>query len=167
MRRSMSAFLCPFALLSLLTLRTFCAGADEADVKIEVVSKPLECAQKSKKGDLMNVHYDGFLLDGTQFFCSRSDKKGHPVWMVVGVGQVIRGLDAGMLDMCVGEKRKITVPPELAFGTNGKGPVPPNATVIFEVEALAVSRGPRSMEAFSDMDQNKDRKLTKDEVKST
>ncbi|XP_072301424.1 peptidyl-prolyl cis-trans isomerase FKBP7 [Eucyclogobius newberryi] len=163
MRGPMCALLGPCALLALLTLRTLCA--DEAEVKIEVVFKPLECAQKSKKGDLMNVHYDGFLLDGTQFYCSRSDKAGHPLWMVVGVGQVIRGLDAGMLDMCVGEKRKITVPPELAFGTKGKAPVPPNATVIFEVEALAVNRGPRSMEAFSNMDQNRDRKLTQDEVK--
>lgn len=112
----------------------------------------------------MNVHYDGYLLDGTQFYCSRSDKSGHPQWMVVGVGQVIQGLDSGMLDMCPGEKRKITVPPELAFGAKGKAQVPPNATVIFEVEALAVNRGPRSMEAFSEMDQNKDRELTKDEV---
>uniref|UniRef100_A0A8C6TBD3 peptidylprolyl isomerase n=1 Tax=Neogobius melanostomus TaxID=47308 RepID=A0A8C6TBD3_9GOBI len=99
------------ALLSLLTLRTFCASAEDAEVKIEVLFKPLECAQKSKKGDLMNVHYDGYLLDGTQFVCSETQLTSHvrsPLWMVVGVGQVIRGLDSGMLDMCPGEKRKIT-----------------------------------------------------------
>lgn len=55
-------------------------------------------------------------------FClSRSDKDGHPQWFVLGVGQVIKGLDKGMEDMCPGEKRKITVPSGLAFGAQGKG----------------------------------------------
>lgn len=55
-------------------------------------------------------------------FCfSRSDKDGHPQWFVHGVGQIIKGLDMGMKDMCAGEKRKITVPPALAFGEKGKG----------------------------------------------
>lgn len=52
---------------------------------------------------------------------SRTDKAGHPQWFVLGVGQVIKGLDIGMMDMCAGEKRKITVPSDLAFGKNGKG----------------------------------------------
>ncbi|XP_024141861.1 peptidyl-prolyl cis-trans isomerase FKBP7 [Oryzias melastigma] len=150
-----------FDLLSVL------AAADEPlnEVKSEVVFKPEECSQKSKKGDLINAHYDGYLLDGSQFYCSRSDKDGHPQWFVLGVGQVIKGLDIGMMDMCVGEKRKITVPSDLAFGVNGKGPVPPNATVVFEVEVLSVSRGPRSMEAFTQIDLDKDKTLTKAEVK--
>lgn len=54
-------------------------------------------------------------------FCSRSDKAGYPQWIVLGVGQIIKGLDMGMKDMCPGEKRKITVPPALAFGEKGKG----------------------------------------------
>lgn len=54
-------------------------------------------------------------------FFSRSDKAGHPQWFVLGVGQVIKGLDIGLNDMCPGEKRKITVPPALAFGEKGKG----------------------------------------------
>ncbi|XP_069011001.1 peptidyl-prolyl cis-trans isomerase FKBP7 [Embiotoca jacksoni] len=138
----------------------------EGEVKTEVVFKPEECDQRSKRGDLINAHYDGYLAkDGSQFYCSRSDKEGHPQWFVLGVGQVIKGLDIGMIDMCPGEKRKITVPSSLAFGEKGKGPVPPNATVVFEVEVFAVSRGPRSMEAFGRMDVDKDRSLTKDEVK--
>lgn len=52
---------------------------------------------------------------------SRSDKAGHPQWVVLGIGQIIKGLDIGMVDMCPGEKRKITVPPALAFGESGKG----------------------------------------------
>ncbi|XP_074551295.1 peptidyl-prolyl cis-trans isomerase FKBP7 isoform X2 [Halichoeres trimaculatus] len=115
---------------------------------------------------MVNAHYDGFLAkDGSQFYCSRSDKAGHPQWFVLGVGQIIKGLDLGMTEMCAGEKRKITVPPALAFGEKGKDPVPPNATVIFEVEVYAVSRGPRSMEAFGEMDRDKDKSLTKEEVK--
>ncbi|XP_056145950.1 peptidyl-prolyl cis-trans isomerase FKBP7 [Lampris incognitus] len=144
------------------------ANAEEpsGDVKIEVLFMPTECKQKSKRGDLVNVHYDGYLAkDGSQFYCSRSDKTGHPQWFVLGVGQIIKGLDLGMKDMCPGEKRKITVPPALAFGEKGKAPVPPNATVIFEVELFSVSRGPRTMEAFADMDLDKDRSLTKAEVK--
>ncbi|XP_019728422.1 peptidyl-prolyl cis-trans isomerase FKBP7 [Hippocampus comes] len=147
-------------------LRDASVWADD-EVKIEVVYQPDTCEKKSKRGDLMNVHYDGFLAkDGSQFYCSRHDKAGHPQWFVLGVGQVIKGLDIGMVDMCVGEKRKITVPPALAFGEKGKGPVPPNATVVFEVEVYSVSRGPRSVEAFGEVDVNQDRSLTKEEIKA-
>lgn len=54
---------------------------------------------------------------------SRSDKDGHPQWFVLGIGQIIKGLDMGITEMCAGEKRKITVPPSLAFGEKGKGKV--------------------------------------------
>ncbi|KAF1382258.1 hypothetical protein PFLUV_G00141860 [Perca fluviatilis] len=116
---------CTLWLLVSSQLSFWCVWATPAeldgDVKIEVVFKPEQCAPKSKRGDLMNVHYDGFLAkDGSQFYCSRSDKAGHPQWFVLGVGQVIKGLDIGMEDMCPGEKRKITVPPGLAFGEKGK-----------------------------------------------
>ncbi|XP_070694389.1 peptidyl-prolyl cis-trans isomerase FKBP7 [Pempheris klunzingeri] len=141
-------------------------GELDGEVKIEVLFKPEQCTAQSKRGDLLNVHYDGFLAeDGSQFYCSRSDKAGHPQWLVLGVGQVIKGLDIGMDGMCTGEKRKITVPSALAFGEKGKGPVPPNATVVFEVEVFTVSRGPRSLEAFGDIDVDKDKSLTKAEVK--
>ncbi|XP_018552182.1 LOW QUALITY PROTEIN: peptidyl-prolyl cis-trans isomerase FKBP7 [Lates calcarifer] len=167
MWKLVSCALC-FFVSAQLSLFSSWATADElnSEIKIEVLFKPEECTQKSKRGDLMNVHYDGFLAkDGSQFYCSRSDKAGHPQWLVLGIGQVIKGLDIGMMDMCPGEKRKITVPSGLAFGENGKGPVPPNATVIFEVEVYAVSRGPRSMEAFIEMDLDKDKSLTKAEVR--
>ncbi|XP_040913758.1 peptidyl-prolyl cis-trans isomerase FKBP7 [Toxotes jaculatrix] len=167
MWKVVSCTLC-FFLSSQLLLRSVWATTDELDgeVKIEVLFKPEECTQTSKKGDLMNVHYDGYLAkDGSQFYCSRSDKHGHPQWFVLGVGQVIKGLDVGMMGMCTGEKRKITVPPALAFGEKGKDPVPPNATVVFEVEVYSVSRGPRSVEAFRQMDLDKNKILTKSEVK--
>ncbi|XP_031730948.1 peptidyl-prolyl cis-trans isomerase FKBP7 [Anarrhichthys ocellatus] len=168
MWRSVSCTLCLFV-FSQLSLWCVLATSAELDgeVQIEILFKPEECTQKSKRGDLMNVHYDGFLAqDGSQFYCSRSDKAGHPQWFVLGVGQVIKGLDKGMEDMCPGEKRKITIPSVLAFGATGKDPVPPNATVVFEVEVYSVSRGPRSMEAFGQMDLDRDRSLTKAEVKA-
>ncbi|XP_072541097.1 peptidyl-prolyl cis-trans isomerase FKBP7 [Salminus brasiliensis] len=141
------------------------ASESNDEVKIQVVFKPENCTQKAKKGDLLNAHYDGYLAkDGSQFYCSRSAKSGEPHWFVMGVGEVIKGLDLGLKDMCPGEKRKITIPPSLAFGEQGKHPVPPNATIIFNVELLHVRRGPRSIEAFKEMDLNNDRTLTKDEV---
>ncbi|KAM6978659.1 peptidyl-prolyl cis-trans isomerase FKBP7 [Tautogolabrus adspersus] len=167
MWKLVSCTLCLFV-SSQITLWSVSAAADDPDgeVKIEVLFKPEQCSPKSKRGDLVNAHYDGYLAkEGTQFYCSRSDKDGHPQWFVLGVGQIIKGLDIGMTDMCVGEKRKITVPPSLAFGEKGKDPVPPNATVIFQVEVYSVTRGPRSMEAFGEMDRDKDKALTKDEVK--
>ncbi|CDQ56995.1 unnamed protein product [Oncorhynchus mykiss] len=141
------------------------AVASIDDVKIEVLFTPEDCSKKSKKGDLMNAHYDGYLAkDGSQFYCSRSDKAGHPQWFVLGVGQIIKGLDMALNDMCAGEKRKVTVPPELAFGEKGKGPVPPNATLIFDVELYSVSKGPRSLESFRDIDLDDDKVLTRDEM---
>uniref|UniRef100_A0A147AXY2 peptidylprolyl isomerase n=1 Tax=Fundulus heteroclitus TaxID=8078 RepID=A0A147AXY2_FUNHE len=144
------------------------SGADEPrdQVQIEVLFRPEECGRRAQRGDLINAHYDGFLAkDGSQFYCSRSDKQGHPQWFVLGVGQIIKGLDIGIMEMCAGERRKLTVPSALAFGEAGKGPVPPNATVVFEVEVLSVSKGPRTMEAFGRMDLDKDRSLNKAEVK--
>ncbi|MCJ8732922.1 hypothetical protein PDJAM_G00216460 [Pangasius djambal] len=147
-------------------LDLICATESNDEVKIEVLFLPENCTQKARKGDLLHAHYDGYLAkDGSQFYCSRSAKDGQPHWFVHGVGEIIKGLDLGLKDMCPGEKRKVTVPPSLAFGEKGKDPVPPNATVIFEVELLHVRRGPHSMEAFKEMDLNNDQTLTKEEVK--
>ncbi|XP_060784563.1 peptidyl-prolyl cis-trans isomerase FKBP7 [Neoarius graeffei] len=147
-------------------LGVICAAESPDEVQIEVLFLPESCTQKTKKGDLLHAHYDGYLAkDGSQFYCSRSTKDGEPHWFVLGVGEVIKGLDLGLKDMCPGEKRKITVPPSLAFGEKGKGPVPPNATVIFNVDLLHVRRGPRSIDAFKEMDLDNDQTLTKEEVR--
>ncbi|CAH2305851.1 peptidyl-prolyl cis-trans isomerase FKBP7 [Pelobates cultripes] len=137
----------------------------QEDVKIEVVYVPSECEQKSRRGDLVNAHYDGFLAHNmSKFFCSRSEKDGHPKWFVVGVGQVIKGLDIALLDMCRGEKRKVVIPPSLAYGEKGYDNIPPNSTLIFEIELLGISRGPRSIEAFLQIDLDNDKQLSKDEI---
>uniref|UniRef100_A0A671G6W4 peptidylprolyl isomerase n=1 Tax=Rhinolophus ferrumequinum TaxID=59479 RepID=A0A671G6W4_RHIFE len=92
------------------------------EVKIEVLHRPENCSKTSKKGDLLNAHYDGFLAkDGSKFYCSRTQNEGHPKWFVLGVGQVIKGLDIAMMEMCPGEKRKVIIPPSLAYGKKGYG----------------------------------------------
>uniref|UniRef100_U3J007 peptidylprolyl isomerase n=1 Tax=Anas platyrhynchos platyrhynchos TaxID=8840 RepID=U3J007_ANAPP len=97
---------------------------------------------------------------------SRTQNEGHPKWFVLGVGQVIKGLDIAMMNMCPGEKRKVIIPPSLAYGQQGyaQGKIPPNATLIFEIELYAVNKGPRSVEAFNQIDKDSDRKLSELEV---
>ncbi|XP_006878850.1 PREDICTED: peptidyl-prolyl cis-trans isomerase FKBP7 [Elephantulus edwardii] len=138
------------------------------EVKIEVLHRPENCSKRSKKGDLLNAHYDGYLAeDGKKFYCSRTQNEGHPKWFVLGVGHVIKGLDIAMMDMCPGEKRKVVIPPSFAYGKEGyvEGKIPPNATLIFEIELYAVTKGPRSIETFKQIDVNSDRQLSKDEIR--
>lgn len=126
--------------LYMLILTPFAAMAQDASgMQVKDV--------KTGEGDVVQlhsnatVHYTGYLMDGTKF--DSSVDRDQPFTFIVGVGSVIRGWDQGVQGMRVGGKRELIIPPELAYGARGAGEaIPPNATLRFEVELLAVD-GPR------------------------
>ncbi|KAI9706714.1 MAG: Peptidyl-prolyl cis-trans isomerase fpr2 [Candelina mexicana] len=148
-----------FLTLSLPVLATFVAyvaAAEDDEVKIEVLHA-VECNRKTQRGDEIEVHYRGTLAsDGSEFDASYN--RGKPLSFTVGNGQVIKGLvtiagkystvanispiarwDDNLLDMCVGEKRKLTIPPKFGYGDRGAGPIPAKSTLIFETELMSIN----------------------------
>lgn len=93
---------------------------------------------EARAGHDVSVHYTGTLTDGSKFDSSLD--RGRPFDFPLGAGRVIKGWDEGVAGMKVGGKRRLTIPPELGYGARGFPPViPPNSTLIFEVELLGVS----------------------------
>ena len=98
-----------------------------------------EGMQTEGRGDTIKVHYTGWLEDGSKF--DSSVDRDDPFSFPVDVGYVIKGWDEGVKGMRIGGKRKLIIPAELAYGAHGAGDViPPNATLIFEIELLEISR---------------------------
>ncbi|KAF2453912.1 hypothetical protein BDY21DRAFT_366633 [Lineolata rhizophorae] len=121
--------------LALLALPVLAAAIPE-NLGIEVTQEA-SCSRKTQKGDKIDVHYRGTLQsDGTEFDASYN--RGTPLTFTIGGGMVINGWDEGLLDMCPGEKRKLTIPPELGYGDRGVGPIPGGATLVFDTELVNI-----------------------------
>jgi FKBP-type peptidyl-prolyl cis-trans isomerase len=106
------------------------------DVKIEILTEGAGVG--AKIGDEVVVNYAGSLVDGKEF--DNSFKRGQPFPVTIGAGQVIKGWEIGLQGIKVGERRKLTIPPQMAYGDRevGNGLIPANSTLIFEVEAVSI-----------------------------
>ncbi len=107
-----------------------------AELQITVITEGT--GDEASDGKRVSVHYTGWLTDGTKFDSSRD--RGQPFGFQLGAGQVIQGWDKGVAGMKVGGRRKLTIPGHMAYGERGyPGLIPPNATLVFDVELLGVS----------------------------
>lgn len=133
-----SRFFSALLLVSFLVLPPFIQveKAMAEELKIETLTEG--DGDTAESGMRVTVHYEGRLADGTVF--DSSYKRGQPFDFTLGAGQVIRGWDEGVAGMKIGEKRRLTIPPELGYGERGAGDaIPPNATLVFEVELLGLA----------------------------
>jgi FKBP-type peptidyl-prolyl cis-trans isomerase FkpA len=115
------------------------AEAPPSNEKLEIKDLVVGKGTEAKAGDSVKVHYVGTLTDGKEFDSSK--KHNQPFDFELGAGRVIKGWDQGVAGMKIGGKRKLTVPPSLGYGARGFPPViPPNSTLVFEVELLEVKK---------------------------
>ncbi len=119
------------------------APSSTANVPFQIIDLTVGTGPAAANGDRLTVSYTGWLFDANgvdnkgQVFDSASALAPFP--FVLGTGQVIAGWDQGLVGMPVGGVRRLIIPPELAYGEAGRGPIPPNATLIFEIGLIAVS----------------------------
>jgi len=134
-------------------------------VGIGMVSRPSYCERTTQRGDKLQVHFNASMGDGKVF---ETTHKKTPFEFVIGNGQVITGFEFGLMDMCIGEKRRLTIPSKYAYGSTTFGAkVPGRITLYFDVELSDFERMPypaRKSNVFRVIDINDDGLLSKDEV---
>ena len=135
----------PSTLRLVALLLSCCVATMQQSLEIKVTGGHTSgCGRKSKGGDTVALHYTGTVAEssssgkpGAQFGTSHDTE---PLRFELGAGKVIKGWDEGLMDMCVGETRQLTIPPEMAYGQSGSDDVPPGATVFFDVELVELER---------------------------
>jgi len=130
------------ALILILLTLTACGGGDSATAPtgggtLVVEDLVVGTGATAAIGDTLTVNYVGTLTNGTKF--DSSYDRGTPYVFQVGAGRVIVGWDQGVPGMKVGGKRRLTIPPDLAYGSRGQGVIPPNATLLFDVDLVSIA----------------------------
>lgn len=130
-----------FCSLFLFLLCEYASGAKKKkDLETIVEYKPATCEDKADNGDIVSVHYTGTLENG-QMFDSSLAKGREPLEFQLGKGKVIKGWEMGIKGMCIGEKRKLIIPPHLGYGARGiQNVIPPNSVLIFTTELMSIKR---------------------------
>lgn len=108
----------------------------QEQTQFQIIDEAIGTGEMVKSGDTVQVNYAGTLEDGTKF--DSSYDRGTPFSFTVGAGQVIQGWEQGLIGMKVGGKRKLIIPYTMGYGEQGMGPIPPKATLIFEIELLKI-----------------------------
>ena len=154
----------------------------EDGLETEILSPaPDTCERKAKNDDILYMHYVGKLANGEQFDNSYTHSPADPFGFKLGAGHVIAGWEKGVVGMCVGEKRKLTIAPSLGYGDEGYGDlIPPKSTLVFEIELMDIKDDDGTFEEsllggadehkhanpheFDHIDENQDKHISKEEL---
>jgi len=154
---------CLILLASIATIALAEPEVGPSGLKVEYTLVPETCERKAMNGQMLTMHYTGTLEDGSKF--DSSVDRNEPFKFQIGVGQVIKGWEEGVLGMCIGEKRRLIVPPELGYGDQGAGEViPGGATLYFDIELLETEEGPQPVNVFKQVDMDNDAALSREEL---
>jgi FKBP-type peptidyl-prolyl cis-trans isomerase FkpA len=144
--RTSADFFCFIAALGMFVVCGACGSSDTAptvNVPFSSVDLKVGTGATAAAGQTLTVNYTGWLYDasktdnkGTQFDSSLSAGRT-PFQFVLGAGQVIKGWDQGLVGMKIGGSRRLIIPPDLGYGSSGSGPIPPNATLVFDIDLLS------------------------------